>query len=181
MVMVNAWLKRLFVIVVGVVVVSPSAAYAQGAAQAQLPPETMSLSGPRIGMTYLSPGVVDQIKEDFDRDINPVISQFGWQFEKRFMTSDTGATAVTEWVLLFGGVDQGVVIPSLTWLVGMRTVGGVEVAAGPNASAAGMGIALAAGVTARVGNLNVPFNVAVVPSANGPRFSFLLGFNAKRR
>jgi hypothetical protein len=44
-----------------------------------------------------------------------------------------------------------------------------------------MGIAIAAGVTARVGNLNVPFNVAVVPSANGPRFSFLLGFNAKRR
>ena len=179
--MVNALLKRLFVIVVGVVGVSSSAAYAQGAAQAQRPPETMSLSGPRIGMTYLSPGVVAQIKEDFDHDVNPVISQFGWQFEKRFMSSDTGATAVTEWVVLLGGVDQGVVIPSLTWLVGMRTVGGIEIAAGPNASAAGMGMAIAAGMTARVGNLNVPFNVAVVPSANGPRFSLLVGFNARRR
>ena len=68
-------LKRMFVIVVGVVVVSSSAAYAQSAASSQRPPETMSLSGPRIGMTYLSPGVVSQIKEDFDRDINPVISQ----------------------------------------------------------------------------------------------------------
>jgi hypothetical protein len=146
----------------------------------QRPPDTMSLSGPRAGITYLSPGVVDQINKDFDKDINPVISQFGWQFEKRFLSSDTGATAVTEWVVLFGGIDQGVVIPSLTWLVGMRTVGGVEFAAGPNLSPAGAGVAIAAGVTMRVGNLNVPFNAAVVPSANGPRFSFLVGFNAKR-
>ena len=34
----------------------------------QRPPDTMSLSGPRAGITYLSPGVVDQIKEDFDKD-----------------------------------------------------------------------------------------------------------------
>ena len=177
--MVNALVKRLFAIVVGTVVFS-SAAYAQGA-QTQRPPDTMSLSGPRAGITYLTPAVVDQIKEDFNKDINPVISQFGWQFEKRFMSSDTGATAVTEWVVLFGGIDQGVVIPSLTWLVGMRTVGGIELAAGPNLSPAGTGVAIAAGVTMRVGNLNVPFNAAVVPSANGPRFSFLLGFNSKRR
>ena len=179
--MVNALLQRLFAFVVGVVLVSSSAAYGQVTAQNQQPPETMSLSGPRIGLTYLSPDVVNQIKEDYGRDLNPIISQFGWQFEKRFMSSDTGATAVTEWVVLVGGVEQGVVIPSLTWLVGLRTVGGVEVAAGPNLSAAGMGVAIAAGLTARVGNLNVPFNVAVVPSENGPRFSFLLGFNAKRR
>jgi hypothetical protein len=181
--MVNVMVKRLFPIVVVTLAVTSSVAYAQSAtpAPAQRPPETMSLSGPRAGITYLSPDVVAQIKEDFDRDINPVISQFGWQFEKRFMSSDTGGTAVTEWVLLFGGADQGLFIPSLTWLVGFRTVGGVEFAAGPNASAAGMGVAIAAGVTARVGNLNVPFNVAVVPSQHGPRFSFLLGFNAKRR
>ena len=177
--MVKRIVKQLLVVVVAIVVAS-SEANAQVLA-AQQPPETMSLSGPRIGMTYLSPGVVDQIKDDFDHDVNPMISQFGWQFEKRFMSSDTGATAVTEWVVLVGGIDQGVVIPSLTWLIGMRTVGGVEIAAGPNLSAAGTGLAIAAGVTARVGNLNVPFNVAVVPSENGPRFSFLLGFNGKRR
>ncbi len=89
--------------------ISSSAAYAQGAAQPQQPADTISLSGPRVGVTFLSPGVVSQIKEDFDHDIDPMISQFGWQFEKRFMSSDTGATAVTEWVVLFGGVDQGVV------------------------------------------------------------------------
>ena len=179
--MVKARMNRVVAIVTGILVVASSAAYAQVVGQAQRPPETMSLSGPRAGITYLSPGVVEQIRQDYNRDLNPVVSQFGWQFEKRFMSSDTGATAVTEWVVLFGGIDQGVVIPSLTWLLGMRTVGGIEVAAGPNISPAGTGVALAAGVTMRAGNLNVPFNVAVVPSENGPRFSFLLGFNAKRR
>lgn len=179
--MVKARMNRVVAIVTGILVVASSAAYAQVVGQPQQPPETMSLSGPRAGITYLSPDVVEQIREDYNRDLNPVVSQFGWQFEKRFMSSDTGATAVTEWVVLFGGIDQGVVIPSLTWLLGMRTVGGIEVAAGPNISPAGTGVALAAGVTMRAGNLNVPFNVAVVPSENGPRFSFLLGFNAKRR
>ena len=177
--MVNAIVRSLVVVVVGLGVVGSSTASAQ---DTQRPPDTMSLSGPRVGVTYLSPGVVDQIKEEFDKDLNPVISQFGWQFEKRFLTSDeNGACAVTEWVVLFGGVDQGVFVPSFTWLLGMRTVGGVEFAAGPNFSAAGAGIALAAGITMKAGNLNVPFNVAVVPSANGPRFSFLVGFNAKRK
>jgi hypothetical protein len=173
-------MKRVILVLVVLFGLMSSDARAQVTAP-QRPPDTMSLSGPRAGITYLTPAVVDQIKEDFNKDINPVISQFGWQFEKRFLSSDTGATAVTEWVVLFGGIDQGVVIPSLTWLVGMRTVGGIELAAGPNLSPAGTGVAIAAGVTMRVGNLNVPFNVAVVPSANGPRFSFLLGFNAKRR
>jgi len=173
-------MKRVILVLVVLFGLMSSDARAQVTAP-QRPPDTMSLSGPRAGITYLSPGVVDQINADFNKDINPVISQFGWQFEKRFMSSDTGATAVTEWVVLFGGIDQGVVIPSLTWLVGMRTVGGIELAAGPNLSPAGTGVAIAAGVTMRVGNLNVPFNAAVVPSANGPRFSFLLGFNSKRR
>jgi hypothetical protein len=179
--MVNALVKRMFAIVVGILVVASSAAYAQVTAPAQRPPDTMSLSGPRAGVTFLSKGVQDQITEEFDKELRPVISQFGWQWEKQFLSSDTGATAVTEWVLLFGGADQGVFIPSLTWLLGMRTVGGVEIAAGPNLSPMGMGVAIAGGVTLRAGNLNVPLNVAVVPSASGARISFLMGFNAKRR
>ena len=74
----------------------------------------MSLSGPRVGMTFLTPASSIRSKEDFNKDIDPVISQFGWQYEKRFLSSDTGATGVTEWVVLLGGIDQGVVIPSLT-------------------------------------------------------------------
>ena len=176
--MVNT-VKRLFVIAAGILVISSSEAYAQAASQQ--PVDTIRLSGPRAGVTFLSESVRDHAREDFNQELNPVISQFGWQWEKQFMSSDTGATAVTEWVLMFGGADQGVFIPSLTWLLGMRTVGGIELAAGPNLSPMGMGVAIAGGVTLRAGNLNVPLNLAVVPSASGARISFLMGFNAKRR
>jgi len=179
--MVNELLKRLLVIVVAALVVASSEAYAQDPGQSQQPADTIRLSGPRAGVTFLSPGVRTQIAEEFNQDLNPVISQFGWQFEKRFMSTENGATAVTEWVVLFGGADQGVFIPSFTWLVGMRTVSGIEFAAGPNLSPAGAAVALAAGVTLRAGNLNVPLNIAVVPSASGARVSFLMGFNSKRR
>jgi len=178
--MVNEFLKQLLVIVVAALVVASSEASAQTAGPQQ-PADTVSLSGPRAGVTFLSPGVRNQISEDFSEELGPVISQFGWQFEKRFMSTETGATAVTEWVLLFGGADQGVFVPSLTWLLGLRTTGGIELAAGPNLSPAGTAVALAAGVTLRAGNLNVPLNVAVVPSASGARVSFLMGFNAKHR
>ena len=177
--MVNELFERL--LVVGILAVGSTQARAQGVAQPQQPPDTVSLSGPRAGVTFLSPGVRNQISDEFGEDLGPAISQFGWQFEKRFMSTDTGATAVTEWVMLFGGADQGVFVPSFTWLLGMRTTGGIEFAAGPNLSPAGMAVALAAGVTLRAGNLNVPFNVAVVPSASGARVSFLMGFNSRRR
>ena len=167
------------VVISMVVVITSREAFAQG--QPQQPVDTIRLSGPRAGVTFLNPGIRDQISEDFGEDLSPVISQFGWQFEKRFMSTDTGATAVTEWVLLFGGADQGVFIPSLTWLVGLRTLKGIEFAAGPNVSPAGMGVAIAGGFNFRAGNLNVPLNLAVVPSASGARVSFLVGFNSRHR
>ena len=179
--MVNELVTRLLVFVLAGLVVASSDAYAQAAGQPQQPAETVSLSGPRAGVTFLSSGVRKQISDEFSEDLGPVISQFGWQFEKRFMSSETGATAVTEFVLLFGGADQGVFVPSLTWLIGGRTTGGIEFAAGPNLSPTGAALAVAAGVTMRVGNLNVPFNLAVVPSKSGARVSFLMGFNSRHR
>jgi hypothetical protein len=148
--------------------------------QAQQPPETMDLAGPRFGVTFLSHGVRDTLGER-GADLGLAISQFGWQKEKRFLSSPAGWTGVTEWVLLFGGVDQGTVIPSLSWLVGWRSAHGVEFAAGPNLSPAGAGLAIAGGVTFRTGNLNIPVNLAVVPSRNGARVSMLAGFNMRRR
>jgi len=179
--MVNIVFKRLLVFGIFSLAITVSKADAQVAGQPQQPPDTVSLSGPRVGVTFLTAGVREQISGEFSEQLGPVISQFGWQFEKRFMSTDTGATAVTEWVVLFGGADQGVLVPSLTWLIGLRTMGGIEFAAGPNLSPAGMAVAMAAGVTLRAGNLNVPFNLAVVPSASGARVSFLMGFNSRRR
>jgi hypothetical protein len=157
----------------------PRAAAAQETAPLR-PPDTLSLSGPRIGITFLSDGVVRKVREGHDLEVGSFVSQFGWQKEKRFLSSENGATAITEWILLVGGVDQGVFLPSVSWLLGFRTAKGIEFAVGPNLTPAGSAMAVAAGMTLRVGNLNVPVNLAVVPSKSGVRVSLLAGFNARR-
>ena len=143
--------------------------------------KTVNLSGPRFGMTALSTGVVEELQKKRGIELNPNISQFGWQFERQFYTRDSGVAAVNEWVVLLGGLDQGVVLPSLSWMVGLRTREGAEFGIGPNITPAGVALAVAAGVTFRAGNLNVPMNVAVVPSKAGTRISVLTGFNMRRR
>jgi len=139
----------------------------------------VDLSGPRVGMTVLSPGVVNALAAD-GLDVRPVVSQFGWQVEKRFYGGANGLTAVSEWVTLVGGLEQGLVIPSLSWLAGLRTKTGVEFGAGPNITPVGVGLVLAAGTTFRSGALNFPVNVAVTPSRAGMRVSVLTGFNGRR-
>ena len=148
--------------------------------QTQKPAEEMSLAGPRFGVTFLSDGVRSKLAER-GIDVGFSVSQFGWQKEKRFLSTPTGWTGVHEFVFLVGGVDQGVFLPSLNWLIGARTSSGLEFAAGPNLTAAGFALAIAGGVTFRTGNLNVPVNLAVVPSKEGQRISMLVGFNMRKR
>lgn len=150
--------------------------------QTTVPPvaETVSLSGPRFGLTLLADGVVKKLKER-DIEVGPHISQFGWQFEKQFYTKDSGVTMVTEWVALVGGLEQSVALPSLSWMVGVRTRDGAEFGVGPNITPLGTALVLATGMTFRAGALNVPLNLAVVPSKSGVRVSVLSGFSLRRR
>ena len=141
--------------------------------------KTVNLSGPRFGVTSLSDGVVAKLQER-SIAVRPLIAQFGWQFEKQFYSKDSGVAVVNEWVGLIGGLDQGVVLPSASWLVGVRTREGTEFGIGPNVTPAGVGLVLAAGVTLRTGIMNVPMNIAVVPSKAGTRVSFLTGFSMRR-
>lgn len=141
--------------------------------------KSVSLSGPRFGFTSLSDGVVEKLHER-SIDVRPSITQFGWQFEKQFYSRNSGVAAVNEWVVLLGGLEQGEALPSLSWLVGLRTQEGTEFGVGPNITPAGVALAVAAGVTLRVGVMNVPMNVAVVPSKAGTRVSFLTGFSLRR-
>jgi hypothetical protein len=150
--------------------------------QTTVPPiaKTVSLSGPRFGLTLLADGVVEKLKERYI-EVGPHISQFGWQFEKQFYTRDSGVTMVTEWVALVGGLEQSVALPSLSWMVGIRTRDGAEFGIGPNVTAAGTALVLATGMTFRAGALNIPVNVAVVPSKSGSRVTVLSGFSLRRR
>lgn len=140
----------------------------------------LNRSGPRFGITWLAGDIVDTLSSKYDVDVAPIITQFGWQFERQFASLENGPVALNEWVLLIGGLDQGEILPSLTWLVGLRTQGNFEIGVGPNVTPAGVALAISSGVTFRVGALAVPLNVAVVPSKLGTRTSILTGFNLYR-
>lgn len=165
------------------VVLLTLAAAAPAAAQTVIAPPprpaVANLSGPRFGVTTLSDGVVQSLADRYIT-VSPVISQFGWQFEKQFYAKDAGVAMLNEWVFLLGGLDQGMALPSLSWLVGVRTANGTEFGVGPNLTPVGVSLALAAGTTVRAGFLNVPVNIAVVPSKAGMRVSFLTGFSIRK-
>jgi hypothetical protein len=144
-------------------------------------PQEVDLAGPRFGITALSDGVIKDIAARRGINVPPMMSQFGWQAEHAFFRKNSGVAAVTELVVLLGGLEHDLKIPSVTWLVGMRNASGAEFGVGPNFSPAGSALAIAAGVTFRHGYLNVPVNVAIVPSKNGTRVSMLTGFNMRRR
>jgi hypothetical protein len=155
----------------------PAAAQTQNVVNPPPPVRTVNLSGPRFGFTSLSQGVLDTLQQEHNITIRSGISQFGWQFEKQFYSKSGGVAAVNEFVVLVGGLEQGVVLPSATWIVGLRSPTGLEFGIGPNVTPAGVALALAGGVTFRSGSLNVPVTFAVVPSKAGMRVSMLTGFN----
>jgi hypothetical protein len=142
-------------------------------------PKEVKLSGPRVGVTILSDGLLREL-DTLGADVGPMVSQFGWQFEKRFYGNGDGLMGVTEWVVLFGGLEQGIALPSISWLVGVRNSRGVEFGIGPNLTPFGTALAIAGGMTFRTGALNIPVNLAVVPSRQGTRVSFVTGFAVRR-
>ena len=142
------------------------------------PTRSVELSGPRFGVTVLNDGVVGKLREK-DIHVSSAISQFGWQFERQLYHSSSSVSVVTEWVGLLGGLDQGYAIPSLSWMVGLRTRKGAEFGLGPNITPGGTALVLAAGHTFRSGIMNVPVNLAVIPSRNGVRVTVLTGFSLK--
>lgn len=172
------WFLRLSIVAFGLTVFSSPAGAQPG--YTFKPPKEIDLSGPRIGLTVLGPGSIDRLKAE-DLHVNPVVSQFGWQFEKRFYTSQEGLTMLTEFVPLLSGLEQGVALPSLNWLVGLRGPSGLEFGIGPNITPLGTGLVVAAGVTVRSGAINVPLNIAVATSKSGARVSIMTGFNIRRR
>jgi hypothetical protein len=135
--------------------------------------------GPRFGLTFLSTSVVDELERN-NLELAPVISQVGWSWEQRFVVGPQSPMAVTQFVLLVGGAEQSVFLPSLTWLICIRGLDGGEAGFGPNVSLSGISMAVAAGVTNRVGALNVPINLAVAIGKPGLRVSILTGFNMRK-
>ncbi len=143
--------------------------------------EVVDMTGPRVGLTVLNQQTVDRLFQERHIDVQSVVTQFGWQFERRMYTNGDGMTVLMEWVPLVSGLEQGVALPSFNWLVGLRTSAGTEFGFGPNVTPLGVGLVGAFGVTVKSGALHVPFNVAVATSRSGARVSIMTGFNIRKR
>ncbi len=148
-------------------------------------------NGPRVGVTFIGPGAIQDYLSE--RRKAPLVVQFGWQFETRLFTINNGTSGLVEWVLLVGGTEQGLFLPSATMLLGMRSgMQGYEFGIGPSLSVSGIGMAFAVGGSLKSGKMYFPINLAVVPSAykkngiqgegpTGVRVSLLIGFNTRVR
>jgi hypothetical protein len=134
-------------------------------------------SGPRVGVTVLSQQVIDHIADRHNREVGAILTQFGWQVERQFRTKTGGPVGLADFVFLVGGAEQGLLIPSVTALIGMRTPGGFEFGAGPNISPIGVALAFTVGITMHASELSVPLNFGFVPSEQGSRATILIGFN----
>ena len=137
------------------------------------------LSGPRFGFTVFTGAVADS---RIAADREPLISQFGWQWETQIMATGDGGQALMEWVLLAGGLEQSEFALSLGWLTGYRLPNGVEFGVGPNFSVnkdntrPTTSMQVAGGATMPFGDLRVPVHLSVGIAEGGPRFTTLLGW-----
>ena len=147
--------------------------------QAVRPVQRRHLNGPRFGFTVFTGEVAD--KRD-RADLEPIMTQFGWQWETQLVASENGGQALMEWILLFGGMEQSEFNVSLGWLAGYRLENGLEFGVGPNISVGKdsteftTSMIFAAGATAPFGQLQVPVNFAVSLAKGGPRITALIGW-----
>ena len=135
-------------------------------------------AGPRFGVAYLTRG--SETAKQLNKPFYPLTTLFGWQFEHPFDVGPELPTVVSELVLLVGGLEQNVVLPSATWLIGVRKANGIEVGVGPTITGGGTQVALAGGITHHYSMVNVPINVAIAPARKGVSLSLTAGLNWQR-
>ena len=138
------------------------------------------LAGPRVGVTMVQAGSLasilrkdvslfsDDIREEWTGSTGKygaTMTQYGWLWESRFLDGGD-VVGIVEWIALVGGMEKGMFLPSVSSMVGLRTASGFEFAAGPNLSLGGIAMVIGIGKTLKFGKLNVPVNIAYVPSMN---------------
>ncbi len=99
--------------------------------------DRLRLDGPRMGAVFYTGNtahILNQEKNAGGYNAYPVMFQFGYQFEKQYLNAGK-MQALFEFVPNITGLDQGLIIPSITLMNGLRSnVNGWELALGPNFS-----------------------------------------------
>lgn len=157
------------------------------------PASGIQSAGPRFGMIYVTGDAADALESK--EDASPVLTAWGWQFEFQYETSPGGPTGLVELVPVVVGMDQGLFIPSMNVLFGLRTADDWEFGVGPNLGPRvgpdededgepdvgfGVGLTCTVGKTFRAGELNMPVNLAAVLGGDGARVSVMIGWNMRQ-
>jgi hypothetical protein len=97
--------------------------------------QRLNLSGPRMGYTFFTGQTASALKAPESQggyDALPAFFQMGYQFEVQYL-SEGKWQALFEFIPLVSGMDQGLFIPSVTLLNGIRSnKNGLEFAIGPS-------------------------------------------------
>ncbi len=95
----------------------------------------LNLSGPRMGATIFTGEQARRLQAPTNAggaDAIPLMFQFGYQFETSYINQG-GLQALFEFIPVVTGLDQGLIIPSITVLHGVRSNrNGIEFAFGPS-------------------------------------------------
>lgn len=144
-----------------------------------------NLGGPRLGLTFIH-GNGELYKSLKRNNMDRLISQFGWHFEYQVSPKETiGPAFVVQFIPLFGGVEYGKFIPSLTTAFGIRFPSGIEFGMGPNVALSKdtydktvfmPSLILAIGKSIDYGGVSLPLNLAYSISRDGNRLSFIFGY-----
>ena len=103
------------------------------------PPKTptvqISNSGPRMGLAMVGGDIADVLtrpESEGGYEAIPILSQFGYQFEKVYLSSGN-FQALAEGMILMTGLEQGLFNPSFAFMNGFRnSKTGIEFAFGPS-------------------------------------------------
>ncbi len=144
-----------------------------------------NLGGPRLGLTFIH-GDGELVRSIKENKMDRLISQFGWHFEYQVSPKfNIGPAFVVQFIPLFGGVEYGKFVPSLTTAFGIRFPDGIEFGMGPNLAVSkdsygetvlSSSLVLAAGLSIDYGGVSIPLNLAYAMSPKGNRASFIFGY-----
>ena len=96
----------------------------------------LNLGGPRLGVTYFSGAIGKRMQEPLNTGgydaYYPAMFMFGYQFEIQYLNSGN-FQSLFEFVPSITGVDQGLILPNLSAMIGFRhNIWGIEFALGPS-------------------------------------------------
>jgi hypothetical protein len=145
--------------------------------------QALKLNGPRMGMTYIiNPN--EALKKKMDRrNVEKLLSQFGWHTEWLIAPDLRGPFFVVQANAFIAGVEYNVAIPSATLMMGIRLPQGYEFGMGPSVVVTGNTskdisslILVALGKSLNFHGVHIPLNLVWGRNPEGDRVSFVFGY-----